>query len=1085
MGPHRGAIGPGPLVRGQAIGMRLVNLHIVGFGVFRDATVADLAPGISVFEAPNEAGKTTLLAFIRTMLFGFERRGTVGNRYEPAQGDRHGGSVLAVMDDGRRIRIERYEGGTRGRLAIYDDDGRRCDERVLEEALHRTPKSLYENVFAFGLSELERLDSLQADELGQYLYTASIEGGAYPLADARDAIREERDTLFTAGSRKSVILSLSHRLEDTQRAIRELQQLGDDSFSIRERLASVTGEVAQLQRQEEDTRRDVKWLETILQLWESWEELRQIRGALQTLPRVETFPEGGLERLEQIERAVGGLDGRIQATETAIREADERRRDLKLDERLLASQTEILALTDLHPHYRSVLDSLPDLRARRVERRKVLDQALARLGPDWNDARLVRFEASIAIREQIRAYRERIQGCKQQVAEATRRQEEVDRARMEKEGQADRLQQGLESLTLSDAPDRAPLEEREQALRQWIHLSHQRELAQQQERYLKDLQGTLADQIKALQGDLAALEGETGLPIWLIAAVGVVFAGMVVWFGLNEQWEIASVLVLAGTLTCGLLTWKRSRLEQERLTRLDEATLQHHALSKRARGLQQEASKTEAEVRGFEDKMAACRRLAGLAESPSLEQVDEASRQLDAEKRVFERRKDLEARVQDAEESLVKILEDRQASDKALRVAEEALDAVLEEWNGFVKKLELPAVLTPDGALEVLASVERAKVEFGEWEAGVLEMERLENQAQEQAHRINATLEGCGWQPVERPETPGALLSVKKALDETLRAKLELDRVLERRAEKEAELDALRNERSLALRQREELLASGLAKDTAEFRERAEQRQRRDRMEQRQRELEVALKSQAGSGAGWAALEQTLTSKSRVEVERQLAQLRLDELPRLSSALAQQLQDKSRWEQQLYSMEQSERLSALLLEEQALLAKLGEVADRWAQRALALHLIEQARQVYERERQPAVLRQASEYFRAMTGGRWVRILVPHGEMRIEVESPEGVRRSTSQLSRATAEQLYLAIRLAFIREHARQAGPLPILLDDILVNFDPARARLTIEVLQDLAASHQILVFTAHASVRRWFEEVIENVTVRPLPENA
>jgi uncharacterized protein YhaN len=121
----------------------------------------------------------------------------------------------------------------------------------------------------------------------------------------------------------------------------------------------------------------------------------------------------------------------------------------------------------------------------------------------------------------------------------------------------------------------------------------------------------------------------------------------------------------------------------------------------------------------------------------------------------------------------------------------------------------------------------------------------------------------------------------------------------------------------------------------------------------------------------------------------------------------------------------------------------------------------------------------------MTGGRYIRIIVPLGETRLQIEPTEGPPLTTDQLSRGTAEQLYLAMRLAFVREYAKHAGPLPLVIDDILVNFDPLRGRAAILALQAIATTHQVLVFTCHPHVRRWFEETIENVTIRQLPTKA
>ena len=55
--------------------MKLKELHVEGFGHFRDHVVGPLNSSVTVLHGPNEAGKSTLLAFIRTILFGFPSRG--------------------------------------------------------------------------------------------------------------------------------------------------------------------------------------------------------------------------------------------------------------------------------------------------------------------------------------------------------------------------------------------------------------------------------------------------------------------------------------------------------------------------------------------------------------------------------------------------------------------------------------------------------------------------------------------------------------------------------------------------------------------------------------------------------------------------------------------------------------------------------------------------------------------------------------------------------------------------------------------------------------------------------------------------
>jgi uncharacterized protein YhaN len=81
------------------------------------------------------------------------------------------------------------------------------------------------------------------------------------------------------------------------------------------------------------------------------------------------------------------------------------------------------------------------------------------------------------------------------------------------------------------------------------------------------------------------------------------------------------------------------------------------------------------------------------------------------------------------------------------------------------------------------------------------------------------------------------------------------------------------------------------------------------------------------------------------------------------------------------------------------------------------------------------------------------------------------------LSRGTAEQLYLSLRFGFVSEFVRHSDPLPLVFDDILVNFDPRRARAAAEAILELAESQQILFFTCQPSTADLFRQIDSEVS--------
>jgi len=191
--------------------------------------------------------------------------------------------------------------------------------------------------------------------------------------------------------------------------------------------------------------------------------------------------------------------------------------------------------------------------------------------------------------------------------------------------------------------------------------------------------------------------------------------------------------------------------------------------------------------------------------------------------------------------------------------------------------------------------------------------------------------------------------------------------------------------------------------------------------------------------------------------------------------------------QQLDALETDVELSNKLVARESHRAALAEVVREWAGHAVTAALYDQAKLKYESERQPAVLRLASRYLHLMTDGRYCRVIAPLGESRLEIErNGTGERLAPWALSRGTGEQLYLAMRLALAKVYGAEAVPLPLVADDILVNFDDDRARATAALLDVYASEgQQILAFTCHRHLVQTFERNAPNVRVQALPAHA
>ena len=149
-------------------------------------------------------------------------------------------------------------------------------------------------------------------------------------------------------------------------------------------------------------------------------------------------------------------------------------------------------------------------------------------------------------------------------------------------------------------------------------------------------------------------------------------------------------------------------------------------------------------------------------------------------------------------------------------------------------------------------------------------------------------------------------------------------------------------------------------------------------------------------------------------------------------------------------------------------ATAATIAARYARLHVARTLLGAALARFRAEQQAPLLRRAGTLFAALTVGRYARLEAAEdddGKKILIAVTIEGGRCPADALSEGARDQLYLALRLATLEDAARKTSPLPFLADDLLASFDDDRARVAIDVLADLSAAFQIILFTHHRHI--------------------
>ncbi len=192
-----------------------------------------------------------------------------------------------------------------------------------------------------------------------------------------------------------------------------------------------------------------------------------------------------------------------------------------------------------------------------------------------------------------------------------------------------------------------------------------------------------------------------------------------------------------------------------------------------------------------------------------------------------------------------------------------------------------------------------------------------------------------------------------------------------------------------------------------------------------------------------------------------------DEIARDHTALATRLDSEGR----------ESMMARLRLELAGLEQRRDDALDRYTVLSVAERLMARTQAHYEQTRQPEVVRRASELFEQITSGRYVRVSVPADGGPFTVFDPDARPKSSAELSTGTAQQLYLALRIALIETLDHVGAGLPVLMDDVLVNFDPGRKRGAAEAIRHLATHRQVVLFTCHPETAALMELVAPDHT--------
>ncbi len=400
--------------------MKLSSLHIDGFGRFAKRTFGPFERPVTVFLGPNEAGKSTLLEFIRRVLFGFRtargRAPSGYNDYPPLAGGRHGGSVTIVSDADETVTVRRFQGTGGGTVTLTSESGGALPEGELPRLLGQHSRDVFQNVFTFTLDELHSQKLLSDESVNSQIYSAGM--GASRLPEALTALNNNKAGLFLKGGNKHAIHDAAHRFDQVAGSLRDVENNAAGYGRLTRELKEVEADLKEASRGRHSCRKRLDHHKLLESAWDDWNDLKQAEGQLAGLPDISNFPVNGVGRLEKLEDRIDTAQREYNSAGVEVRKAEAEAEATVEHEAILNRSPDIRRLERGRTSFDNSVRDLPK-RKDESDRHKIsLAATLKDLGPDWDEARLENFDLSLAVREDISQFQERLQEAGQKLGDS-------------------------------------------------------------------------------------------------------------------------------------------------------------------------------------------------------------------------------------------------------------------------------------------------------------------------------------------------------------------------------------------------------------------------------------------------------------------------------------------------------------------------------------------------------------------------------------------------------------------------------------------------------------------------------------------
>ncbi len=374
--------------------MRMEKLHIYGYGKLENVEM-DLSM-LTVLYGENEAGKSTIRSFMKSILFGFPTRGQ--RRYEPKEGGKYGGAITVQTEKYGRLKIERLPKKAAGEVTVYFEDGKTGGEEILNDILSGMNESLFESVFSFDMHGLQNIHQLGEADIGNYLFSASAVGSD-ALLQLDKKLEKEMDQRFKPSGRKPEI----------NVSLQEMKKLEEKMKEWQGKIGTYEKQVKQLKESEENlafVRAEKESAEKRKQDYEILAALEPLvieKRAHEKVLENESgqFPVNGMVRYEAIKAKLEPLQLQVDSLHKKIETVQSEMESIQIDEEFLQKESYLEELRMQHMSCENARQEMRDVTGTITNIKEELAELEQQIGATFEKETVLSFDMSLATKELI------------------------------------------------------------------------------------------------------------------------------------------------------------------------------------------------------------------------------------------------------------------------------------------------------------------------------------------------------------------------------------------------------------------------------------------------------------------------------------------------------------------------------------------------------------------------------------------------------------------------------------------------------------------------------------------------------------